>query len=371
MAEVQETAEGVKKTHCSNCGAELRYKPGTTELTCDYCSTQNTIDESAIEIREKELHDYLSKGTEDAGTEKVTNVECESCGALNPFKGTSVGRTCLFCGGHLLMDSAKETEQIKPQALIPFQINHRDGIERYKKWLHSLWFAPNDLKKMQNLPDKLKGVYIPFWTFDADTFTIYQGKRGVNRTKTESYTVTVDGTTERRTRTKTVTDWYPASGQVKHFFDDELVLANTALPTDITMKLHPWNLKQLVPFDHDYLRGFLVESYNVNLDEGFEIGKQQITDQIRVLVKRDIGGDKQRIISMNTQWDNLTFKHILLPIYVSTYRYKGKVYRFLINGQSGEVRGERPYSFWKIFFLVLAILAVGGLLFMLFGSQGA
>jgi DNA-directed RNA polymerase subunit RPC12/RpoP len=369
MAEVQETSSGIKKIHCSNCGAELRYKPGTTELVCDYCSTRNEINEQEIEIRERELEEFLRKEAESTGTEEVQQMECESCGAINPLEGTSVGKECLFCGGHLLVKDGARMEQIKPQALIPFQVDHREAVAKFKKWLHGLWFAPNDLKKMQNLPDRLKGIYIPFWTFDADTFTKYTGQRGIRRTETESYTVTVNGKTERRTRTKTRVDWYPASGQVSQFFDDELVLANDSLPGNITEQLHPWDLHKLVPFEPDYLRGFLVESYNINLEQGFAIGRDQIEDKIRQLVKRDIGGDEQRIFSMNTKWDKLTFKHVLLPIYVSAYRYKKKSYRFLINGQTGEVRGERPYSFWKIFFLVLGILIVLGIGYLLFGNQ--
>lgn len=366
MAEVKEPIKGKKRTSCSNCGAELRYSPGTTELTCEYCSTTNTIDEQDIEIVEKALEEYLKKQSEKSGTQTITTVECEGCGAENPFDDTAVGKSCLFCGGHLLVKDASRCEQIRPQAVIPFQIKQKEAAERYHKWLHSLWFAPNALKKMQNAPEKIKGVYIPFWTFDAQTQTRYTGMKGIRRVETERYTTTVNGKTETRTRSKTRTDWYPVSGKINEFFDDELVLANNRLPNDITQGLHPWNLKSLVPFDHDFLRGFVVEGYNVELAEGFEIGRSQMEEKIRALVRRDIGGDQQRITSMNVKWDDLTFKHILLPVYISAYRFKGKAYRFLVNGQSGKVRGERPYSFWKIagaVALVVVVLSILGYLF--------
>lgn len=368
MAEVQEPIKGKKRTTCSNCGAELRYNPGTTELNCDYCGTTNTIDEQDIEIVEKALEDYLAKQAERTETETVTTVACEGCGAENPFDETAVGKNCLFCGGHLLVKGASRCEQIRPQAVIPFQINQRDAAERYRKWIKGLWFAPNALKRMQNSPNQLNGVYIPFWTFDAQTQTRYVGMKGIRRVETERYTVTVNGKTESRTRTKTRIDWYPASGTVNEFFDDELVLANNGIPPEITQGLHPWNLKELVPFDYDFLRGFVVEGYNIDLREGFAIGRQQMEEKIRQLVKRDIGGDQQRITSMNVKWDDLTFKHILLPVFVSAYRYKGKPYRFLVNGQSGKVRGERPYSIWKIAAAVLVGLAVLGLAWLLFGN---
>ncbi len=367
MTEGSQAIDGIRKTQCSNCGAELRYKPGTTELICDYCDTRNTIDEQAIEIAEKALEAYLSKEVSVAPVETVSSVACESCGAENPFNDTAVGKSCVFCGGHLLVKEATRCEQIRPQGVIPFQIKSTEAVERYRKWLGGLWFAPNELKRMENLPEKLKGIYIPFWTFDAQTSTIYVGMRGIHRTETERYTVTVNGKTETRTRTKTRTDWYPAAGKVDQFFDDELVLANDRLPDDMTQSLHPWDLNSLKPFDHDFLRGFLVESYNIDLRAGFKIGREQMTEKIRTLVRRDIGGDAQRITGMKTKWDDLTFKHILLPVYVSAYRYNGKAYRFIVNGQTGKVKGERPYSVWKIVGATALFVIVVLILFLLLG----
>lgn len=359
--EIEVASEGANKVHCSKCGAELRYQPGTTELQCDYCGTRNTIEESAIEIEEQDLSTFLKLEKQKVPTQTVESIECNSCGAINPFDETKVAKNCLFCGGHLIIKDATRVEQIKPQALVPFQIEPREAVKRYRNWLNGLWFAPNDLKRMQNLPDKLKGIYIPFWTFDAQTYSEYTGQRGITRTETERYS---QGG-ETKTRTKTVTDWYPASGDVQHFFDDELILANTAIPSDITMKLRPWSLEKLVPFDHDYLRGFLVEGYNVSLEDGHRIGRSRIDSQIRELVRQDIGGDRQRISTLNTQWSDETFKHVLLPIYISAYKYKGTSYCFLINGQTGEVQGKRPYSVWKIVGLVLLILLVIGLIAMM------
>ena len=79
---------------------------------------------------------------------------------------------------------------------------------------------------------------------------------------------------------------------------------------------------------------------------------------ITQLIKKDIGGDEQRIYSVNTKYNDITFKHVLLPIWISAYRFKNKVYRFLINGRTGEVQGERPWSVWKIIFFSLSIAAV-------------
>ena len=96
------------------------------------------------------------------------------------------------------------------------------------------------------------------------------------------------------------------------------------------------------------------------MDEGFEIAKGIADPEIRDLIRRDIGGDEQRIISINTQYNDITFKHLLLPVFVSAYKYKDKLYQFLVNGRTGEVQGQRPYSWIKIAGLVVLVAAVVG-----------
>lgn len=368
MADAEVVNEDAPRINCANCGAELRYQPGTTVLRCEFCNTENLIEEKDIEIREQDLLAQLDARVVEQGKEEVQTLECEGCGAINPFDQELVGQECMFCGGHLLLKNAQLQEKIKPQALIPFRIEHRAALKQYHTWLNSLWFAPSRLKEMQNHPNRLKGIYIPYWTFDAQTSSDYTGMRGVNHTTMETYTTTVDGKTTTQTRPKTEVRWYPAMGHVDHFFDDVLELGSDSLPRIRAMKLDPWNLDALVPYEDDYLRGFLVEHYAVELHEAWQSGRKRIESDIRQLVRHDIGGDQQQIHSLNTDWSGLTFKHILLPVYVSTYRYKNKPYTFLINGQTGEVQGERPWSYVKIAAVVIAVLVVVAVIWFLSGG---
>jgi len=169
----------------------------------------------------------------------------------------------------------------------------------------------------------------------------------------------VNGKTQHRTRRVRKTRWYNVSGTVWESFNDVLVLASRSLPRKYTAKLEPWDLGNLEVYQDEYLSGFRAESYQVGLDEGFERAREIMDEQIRVLIRRDIGGDEQRISSVNTQHDNVTFKHVLLPIWISAYRYNKQVYRFLVNGRTGELQGERPWSWIKIALTVMAVLAAG------------
>jgi len=350
-AELEKTAQGGFHVNCHSCGAELKFKPGTDHLECGYCGAQNEIERSEVEIEEKDLHAFLD--VIDRPSTAVEILDCKSCGASNPFKDVKVAQNCLFCGAHLLVKDAQKIDQYRADALIPFQLTKRDVVLLWDEWVKQLWWAPNDLKKMSNGTDGVKGIYIPYWTFDARTESAYTGQRG-------EYRYVKDGDKKKR-----VTDWYPASGHVSVLFDDVLVVASNSLPKKQEQKLQPWDMKQMVPFQEEYLKGFIVETYSEKLADAAVQAKAIMTEVIRTHVRRDIGGDTQQITSVNTDWQDQTFKLILLPIYISAYQFKGKTYRYLVNGQTGEVQGERPYSFWKIAGAVLLVLFIIALILLL------
>jgi hypothetical protein len=237
-------------------------------------------------------------------------------------------------------------------------VKQTEAVELFRNWVAARWFAPNRLKQDAERA-AIRGAYVPAWTYDADTETDYTGERGDHYWDTESYTETdANGNTVTRTRQVQRTRWWPASGHVSDQFDDVLVLATRTLPPKQLDQLQPWDLPALVPYGDEYLSGFVAESYQINLPDGFEQAKQLMTPVIRQSICRHIGGDEQRINSANTQYDRITFKHLLLPVWISAYTFQDRVFRFLVNARTGEVQGERPYSGSKITLLVLAIIAV-------------
>jgi len=164
--------------------------------------------------------------------------------------------------------------------------------------------------------------------------------------------------------------WTPAAGTVSRFFDDVLVGASRSLPRKITDRLSPWDLNSLVSYDERYLSGFRSEAYQVGLDEGFKTAIQIMDRVIRQDIARDIGGDLQRITQVNTKHGDTTFKHLLLPVWSAAFRFRQKVYRFVVNGRTGKVQGERPYSKWKIAGAVLLAAVVLIVIFVLGSESG-
>jgi LSD1 subclass zinc finger protein len=353
------------ETKCHDCGAILNFAPGTNNLKCQYCGAENEISsESEEAIEELDFDAFAKEAVKPEDTMQVATVKCTACGASSTLKPNISSDMCPFCSTPIIVTGGTMTSIIKPKSLLPFKVTQKEAYDGFKKWIKKLWFAPSALKKYATNPEKLKGMYIPFWTYDSDTYTKYSGARGTHYYVTESYTE--NG--QHKTRQVQKTRWTPVSGSVSHFFDDILIVASNSLPRKYVDRLEPWDFENLANFDERYLSGFQTETYQVDLKSGFDLAKKVMESTIRNLVRRDIGGDEQRIYSMNTQYSNITFKHLLLPIWLSAYRFKKKVYRFLVNGRTGEVQGERPYSFWKIFFFILGILAVIAIVLFLFGA---
>lgn len=337
-----------KQFPCGSCGAKLEFSPGAASLKCPYCSHQNNIPQSAEEIRELDFYEYFARATEQGDAQEVQTVKCQACGATSTLQPNISMSHCPFCGTQLHA-AAKASRLIKPGAVLPFKIPKNKALELFRDWLGGLWFAPNGLKEQAARDGGIKGMYLPYWTFDAKTTTWYDGERGEDYYVSERYTdEDDDGNTVTRTRQVRHTRWHAASGTVWQNFDDVIVQAGRSLPPEIVDELEPWDLKQLVPYQDAYMSGFQAEAYQVDLGDGFERAKHEMDGAIRETIAADIGGDHQRIHTVRSQFDGITFKHILLPVWISAYKYGDKSYRFLINGSTGEVQGERPWSVAKI-----------------------
>ncbi|QJR13944.1 zinc finger domain-containing protein [Usitatibacter palustris] len=360
--------EFIRTFPCAGCGAKLSFAPGTRNLKCEFCGTANEIAENDARVEELDFSVYLKalEGREESTTAET--VKCGKCGAEQTLPDNHFAAHCAFCRTPIVGKSYA-SRHLKPKSIVPFQVNRSRAQDEFRRWVKKLWLAPNDLKKYAQSDAGLDGVYLPFWTYDCNTTSQYRGERGDDYYTDEHYTTTDSkGDSVSRTRRVKHTRWSPASGEVARFHDDVLVMASKSLPEEILGASSRWNLKGLVPFQPEFVSGFRAEAYQVGLREGFPIAKQTIDAQVNALIRQDIGGDQQRIHHVATRYDDVKFKHILLPVWVSAYRYRDKLFRFLINGQTGEVSGESPKSWWKIAFLTLGILVVTFILLVLFSN---
>ena len=360
--------EFIKTFPCQGCGAKLSFAPGTHHLKCEYCGAENEFDANDARIEELDFGTFLKalEGREESMVAET--VKCTKCGAGQTLPANLFAATCAFCATPIV-SKGYASRFLKPRSMIAFQVDRKRAQEEFRKWVRGLWLAPNDLKRYAQSDAGLDGLYLPYWTYDCRTASDYQGERGDDYYTDEAYTTTDSkGDRVTQTRRQRNTRWSPASGHVERFHDDVLVMASKTLPAEVLGASSRWNLKGLVPYQPEYVSGYRAEAYQIGLREGFPIARLMIDAQVRELVCRDIGGDHQRIHNVSTRYVDVKFKHVLLPVWISAYRYRDKVYRFLVNGQTGEVSGASPKSWWKIFFLTVAMLIILFILLVIFGN---
>lgn len=349
------TTTSERRFPCKQCGAKLEFAPGTSALKCPYCAAENEIAPDGV-AAERDYRTELAALGEAAPSAAVLSVKCGACAAEVTLPPNVTSLSCPFCGSNIVAQPTSAS-RIRPNAVLPFKVTREEAVAAFRAWVSSRWFAPGTLKTKALLETGVAGVYMPAWTYDARSVTDYVGKRG------EAYTVTVGSGKHRRTERRV--RWYPASGRVHNNFDDVLVLASHSLPADKAKALDPWDLTAVVPYADDYLAGFGAECYQVDLPAGFALAQAEMEGWITLSIRNDIGGDEQQIDRRHSEYHDVKFKHLLLPVWIAAYRYHDKVYRFLVNARTGEVQGERPYSKIKIAAAIFAGVIVALLLLMM------
>jgi hypothetical protein len=336
----------------------MAFDPARTALACTACAfarplPEPTADAQAQALREQDYVDALRRLAAREPSLEARVVDCPSCGAQSRFEGHVVGDRCAFCATPLLLDHSRTERLIAAQAVLPFALNHAAAQQVFARWVGSRWFAPNALKRTVSQADGIKGVYMPWWTFDASTATRYQGQRGTRRHVLDQH----PGASARGgANSRVVTDWQDVAGAVQVAFDDILVAASPSVPAHLARVLDQWDLQKLQPPAGELMAGFTVEVYRHALEPAFSQARARMESAIGAAISRDIGGDAQRVDARQTVVDDIRFKHLLLPVWIGSYRFGGKPFQVVVNGQTGEVEGDRPYSVGKIALTVLLAL---------------
>lgn len=347
--------ESTDKFLCPSCGGNMIFNPESQNLTCPYCSNKIDILAQNGSIKEYDFDSAEETASQDWGNEKRI-IKCESCGAETVVDENNASQFCAFCGSSHIIKNDNSTG-ITPKALIPFKISKDNAADFFSKWIKSRHFAPNNLKSNHNM-DKLSGVYIPFWTYDSKTYSTYRAEKGTYYYETETKWIEEDGERKQVTEQVRKIKWEHTSGTYSKFFDDVLVNASKQVDEKIIRKLDTFNLRELVDYKPEYLSGFLTERYSINLNEGWKSAKNSIDSDVRSGVTQKINADRVRNLNISTSYDNVTYKHILLPLWISAYTYKDKIYHFMINAQTGEVEGDVPVSALKVLLLITFIICI-------------
>ena len=350
-------AIAAKKFECAGCGALMLYEPSEGGLKCPFCGSSKGIpkadDYVAVEHALEEALDRPGLGLLRVDAPKV--FHCENCGAEVTFGGATVSSTCPFCGSDHVVERAGNVDRVPPESVIPFAVNFDGAKARWRTWLGKGLFRPRRVLDLAT-GEALRGVYVPHWTFDARAFSRWTAEAGYR------YTVTVGSGQNARQETRT--RWEPAAGQRTDVFDDLLVCASKGLDDRLMNEAKPFDLPKAEPYRSEYLSGFAAEEYTVTLPDGWTRAREIANDVQTRRCAGDVPGDTQRSLRVWTQYADVTWKHLLVPLWIASYRWKGKTFRFMVNGQTGKVVGTAPVSAIKVGIAILLVLALvlGGVL---------
>lgn len=344
--------------YCNNCGGVMEFDVGTQTLKCPNCDTQINIVNDTRKIVE---HNFTMRTARTIPvTEKQSStMQCKGCGAKVEISPDCTATECPYCGASYVL-AEKQEEAIIPDGVIPFKVDKNDVKETFTKWIHKRWLAPGKLKQLYE-SDKIQGIYVPYWTFDADVVCDYSaegGKRRKEEVKNSDGSVTE----------KTVTDWYNTHGRVKEFFDDVLVKASKNLKGSLLKGVEPYDTKrELASYSPEYLSGYGAECYTVSLEDAHREANDIMEQELRRMAERDVKKryDDVRNVRIAPDYREETYKHILIPVYSTAFTYNNKNYTVLINGQTGKIKGDYPKSPVKIAIIAAVIVAaIAGLFFL-------
>lgn len=344
---------------CPDCGGTMDFDPKTGGLLCPYCGRQEEIGVPREKKAAKELDFEKAEETGNCnwGAEKKV-VICKSCGAESVYDALEIANECPYCGSNQVMEE-KGKHTLAPGGVCPFRMDQTDASNRFKKWIKSKWFCPKEAKEKAR-PESFQGVYLPAWTFDAKTHSSYQAKYGIDRRVRSS-----DG------KTKVVTDWYRTRGFYEEFIDDQVVFGSERYDQSILRSILPFNTEKNVEYKPEYVAGFAAERYSVGLKDAWEKAKTLIHDRLKSNVENKIvqehHADQVSQLQMNTQFSQITYKYLLLPVWISSFTYKEKTYHFMVNGQTGQVGGKTPVSWIKVALTILLVAVVIGLFYYMLG----
>lgn len=357
-----------KKFSCPACGGEAEWNPAKKALVCPFCGTTSPAQMELSATGEEVIveHDLVAAlrnipDDQRGWQAQKTSVKCRSCQAISVFDPERVGQRCAFCGSSALVPYEEIKAAFRPESLLPMKLSEDQVRDAIRRWYASRRFAPNQLKRGAHT-DTVKGLYIPYWTFDAQVHGDWTAESGYYYYETESYQDS-DGKTQ--TREVQRVRWEPSCGALDHFFDDELVPASRGVQPAMLRHIEPFPTKELTPYKPGFLSGWVVERYQIDLVSAAKTARQRMDSEMWRLCAAEVPGDTQRGLQVATEYSGQTFKHILVPLWLLTYNYGARNFQVVINGYTGAIAGKYPKSWVKITLAVLAVLAVAALVFAL------
>lgn len=346
---------------CPSCGAAVSFDPGTGKLVCPYCGyTKEITFDNSVSIEEQDFLSAEKRGNVDWGVKKK-KVICKSCAAVSVYDELQISDICPYCGSNQVMEEA-DNDTLAPNGVCTFEVTAEQAGNSFKNWIKGKLFTPKKAKQSAN-PEAFTGVYLPYWTFDSETDSFYTARYGINRQ-----------VKDREGNVRIVTDWYNTSGTYSSFFDDVLISGTNRYDPTLMHRIGPFDTSRGKPYKPEYVSGFVSERYTIGLEDGWKDARNEINAELRSAIHRRIvmqtHADQVSSLDIHTDFSNITYKYFLMPLWLSAFTYKDKIFRFMVNGQTGRVGGRAPVSPLRVFIACLIGAALIALFAYFMSSQG-
>jgi hypothetical protein len=358
--QIETSLVAAKRFTCEQCGSEYRFDAELGKLKCKHCEATMAVPTDHGMALERELAAGLKADAGGFGAGAKTKVaKCQDCGAQIVFSDNLTATECTFCCSSKVLPQVENRKLLRPESLLPFAVDKRKAAVAFTQWLRTRWLRPSSLSVMATM-ERISGVYVPFWTFDAHVDSSWTAEAGFNREREETVAEVENGETVRRTKRETYTEWESVSGSRADDYDDLLVCASGGLAGGLIEEFKEYPTHMLKPYVPEFLAGWRAEEYSIDLQSAFTKTRMKVEEQQRQRCAKDVPGDKHRDLVVANQYTKLTFKHILLPLWIAAYRYQNQVYQVLVNGYTGEVVGKAPWSWVKVTLCVLLVALLCG-----------
>lgn len=290
-----------------------------------------------------------------ASASPAQQISCRNCGATTDFEVTMNVLKCAFCGSEQVVSQPSDPNRPVPESILSFAVEEEQARAAYRTWLGNGFFRPGDLAKAASLRE-IRAVFLPFWAFDARAVTQWTAMSGRHRTETRQVQTVINGQTVFRDQQVQETDWFPASGDHAGQYSWELVSASKGLEQAWVDAIEPFNFGELRSYDGTFLLGRGAEEPALDRAQAESVARGIIETKEQSECARLVPGDTHRDLRVSTTLADVTARMIFLPVWLAAFAYKQKVYRFVVNGQTGKVTGEAPLSYFKIALVAGAVL---------------
>lgn len=283
---------------------------------------------------------------------------CESCGAQVHCEPDSRSTTCPFCAAPYVLEiDPKSTGKQDPEFVLGFAVTPDEAEKIYRRWVvRNGLFRPGDLAARAQVID-LKGIYLPFWSFSCRADSSWSVRIGEYWYRTETYTERdANGNTVTKTRQVRETEWWDLSGGHHAYYSFYLVSGSKGLDQATFERIQPFPLLGLKRYKPQFLAGWLSEDYSIEREDAYPRSEAEFRHREEQAITAFLPGDTSSGLNVDVRFSEVNSDLILLPIYLRSYRYRGKLYQTLINGQTGKIWGRKPVSAARVGGFVAGIL---------------